>query len=65
VTTMGLLAAGTTPPLPPTKQQIMDRLMVWREHLLELGQTNCVLTRAEVMRELDRWLDALSDLRGR
>jgi hypothetical protein len=62
---MGLLAAGTTPPLPPTRQQILDHLISWRERLLELGDTNCVLTRAEVMRELDRWLDALSDLRGR
>lgn len=61
---MGLLAASQ-PPLPPTRQQVMDHLTQWRERLLELGDTNCVLTRQEIMRELDRWLDALNDIRGR
>jgi hypothetical protein len=65
---MGRLVPATPaslPPAPPNRQQIMDHFTSWRERLLEHGQSNCVLTRVEIMRELDRWLDALSDLRGR
>jgi hypothetical protein len=66
---MGLLAPQPKPAFEReayTKQQINDRLTVWREHLLEAkaGTTNCTLTVAEIRRELDRWLDELSELRG-
>lgn len=61
----------TTPiwpdPAPPTPQMVRDKLVLWRENLLEhdRGTTNCVLTRVEIIRELDRWLDHRLDQRGR
>ena len=49
------------PPKPRTEQDIKDRLVLWREHLIELnaGTTNCHLTRGEIIRALDGLLDEL------
>jgi hypothetical protein len=60
-----LVDAGTDLPPVPTRREVTEKLDLWRTYLLEHGQTNCVLTRVEIIRELDRWLDALNDLRGR
>lgn len=50
-----------------SRQQVMDKLRHWREHLVahDRGLTNCILARGEIVRELDKWLDELIDLRGR
>ena len=44
-----------------TEQEIHDRIALWREHLIEAntGNTNCVLTRAEIIVALDALLDEL------
>jgi len=69
VTTMGLLAPQKAewPRDAYTAQQIMDRLTLWREHLIEHkhGTANAVLTHAEITGQLDRWLDELLDIQGR
>lgn len=50
-----------------TEQQIWDKLTYWREHLVEFraGKSNSVVTLAEILRALDRWLDERLALRGR
>lgn len=50
-----------------TRQQIRDKLTLWREHLLEHkhGTANSCLTRPEITRALDQWLDESLHLRGR
>jgi hypothetical protein len=50
-----------------TRQQILDHIVAWRENWLAHrdARTNCVLTRSQIWQELDRWLDALNDLKGR
>lgn len=57
---VGLLA----PNHPVGERHIRDRLTYWREHLLEhkRGESNPILTIAEIRRELDRWLDELNAL---
>lgn len=60
------LEALDWPDAAHTLQQIRDKFMYWSEHLIEHKQgTNLVLTRAEITRQLDRWLDERLDLRGR
>lgn len=49
---------------PPTPQQISDKLVYWREHLLEHGHTTSPLTRIEITAQLDRWLDERVNQRG-
>ena len=57
----------TQPQAAYTKQQVLDRLMLWSENLKEhdAGTSNCVLTRTGIVNEIDRLLDRLSELRGR
>jgi hypothetical protein len=65
---VGLLAPNDSgwPGEAYSEQQIRDKFNYWREHLMEhLAGTNLVITRAEITRELDRWLDESLDLRGR
>lgn len=46
---------------------VQERLEFWRQQLLafDAGQSNNVRSRSEILGALDRWLDELSDLRGR
>jgi hypothetical protein len=46
---------------------VQERLEFWRQQLVahDGGHTNNTTTRAEILGALDRWLDELSDLRGR
>lgn len=50
-----------------TRQHVMDKLAHWRELLLQHdeGLTNCLLTRDEITRTIDKWLDELNEIRGR
>lgn len=67
VRALGHMPAPEWPAEAFTLQQIRDKLTYWSEHLLEhkQGTANCCLTLSEILRELDRWLDARLDLRGR
>lgn len=58
---------GTTWTQPAyTRQQIVDKLTYWTEHLLEhRAGTNSVITALEIRVQLDRWLDERLALRGR
>lgn len=49
-------------PKPHTREHVPERLGHWRGLLLEhdRGLTNCTLTRAEITRSLDRYLEELS-----
>lgn len=63
---MSRLAPSAAESSQYTKQQILDKLTYWREHLLEHKQgVNTILVRHEIDRELDRWLDALLALKER
>lgn len=65
---MGLLSSSPGPAWPGdahTTQQIMDRLTLWREHLLEHNAGASTLTRREIIGQLDHWLDELLNRRGR
>ena len=46
---------------PMTLPEVLARLELWREHLIEnkTRTTNCVLTLTEIRAELDRLLDDL------
>ena len=49
-----------------TKEAVLERLEHWRRVLADKGEgSNVVMTRAEIVRTLDRWLDELIELRGR
>jgi hypothetical protein len=50
-----------------TRQFVLDKIGHWRELLLqhEEGLTNCTLTREDIWRALDQWLDELTEIRGR
>jgi hypothetical protein len=47
--------------VPDPRQHTRDRLAYWRERLLEhdRGLTNKTMTRAEITRNLDHWLDVM------
>jgi hypothetical protein len=67
--------ADTLPPgpVPPTKGQILERLEHWSKELVAFERARVFgpLTlekhrkRGEIVRTLDRWLDELTDQRGR
>lgn len=66
---MGTLAPSTEDDWPReafTPQQITDKLAYWSEHLREKDQglSNAALTRAEIVTNLNRWLDELTEQRG-
>lgn len=69
------MAVGALAPKPPVDWpgkalnhgEIQERLEHWRRILVDLKRenTNIVMSRTEVLKTLDRWLDELLDLRGR
>jgi hypothetical protein len=69
VTAVGLLAPSdeTFPEKAFSASQIQDQLVYWREHWMEFkaGKSNGVVTEGEIRRARHRWLDELSELRGR
>jgi hypothetical protein len=65
---MGKLADKTElPPAPPTREHVLERLEHWRCALVafDRGAANTLMTRGEIVRTLDRWLDELIEQRGR
>lgn len=49
-----------------TLKQIEDKFIYWTEHFIEMkAGTNCVITRAEITEQINRWLDERLALRGR
>jgi len=56
---MPFLKPQTWPKEAFTEQQIRDRIVFWREKLLDYRP------REQIQAELDKWLDELLELRGR
>ena len=47
-----------------TREHVEERLEYWRRALMDF-ETNQLVSREEIVRTLDRWLDELLDVIGR
>lgn len=65
---VGMLAPKPAFPRPASNHgEIQERLEHYRQLLLahDRGESNSVLSRREILANVDRWLDEASDLKGR